>query len=202
MSSTRKLIAFDRVSADGYFSTAEGALDWAVPDEELDKGAAGKLGGSDAMLFGRRTYEMFESFWPTVLSDPATAPDPHAAGRRTPEMRALAVWINDTRKIVFSTTRKEVSWTNSRLLPGIDRAGIEALKAEPGRNIMIFGSGSVVSRLSALDLIDEYQFIVCPVLIGSGRSLVSGVSSRRTLELLEAKPYKSGNLLLRYAPKR
>ena len=202
MSSTRKLIAFDRVSADGYFSTPGGALDWAVPDDELDKGAASKLGGSDAMLFGRRTYDMFESFWPTVLKDPDTAPDPHAAGRRTPEMRALAAWINDTRKIVFSTTRKEVSWTNSRLLRDIDRTEIEALKSEPGRSIMIFGSGSVVSRLSALDLIDEYHFVVCPVLLGSGRSLVSGVSSRRTLELLEAKPYKSGNLLLRYAPKR
>ena len=201
MSSTRKLVAFDRITADGYFSTPEGALDWAVPDEELDKGAAGKLDGSDAMLFGRRTYDMFESFWPTVLNDPATAPDPHVAGRRTPEMRALAAWINDTRKIVFSTTRKEVTWKNSRLLHDIDRPQIEALKAEPGKSIMIFGSGSVVSRLSALDLIDEYQFIVCPVLLGSGRSLVSGISSRRTLELLEARPYKSGNVMLRYAPK-
>ena len=202
MASTRKIVAFDRISADGYFSAADGALDWAVPDADLDKGAAGKLGDSDAMLFGRRTYDMFESFWPHVLKDPATAPDPHNPGRHTPEMRALAVWINSAKKIVFSTTRTEVSWTNSELRPDIVPREIEALKAQPGKTIMLFGSGSVVSRLSELGLIDEYQFVVCPVLLGGGRQLVSGMAGRLSLELLEARPFTSGNVMLRFAPKR
>ena len=202
MASTRKIVVFDRISADGYFSAAEGALDWAVPDADLDKGAAGKLGDSDTMLFGRRTYDMFESFWPHVLKDPATAPDPHNPGRHTPEMRSLAEWINAAKKIVFSKTRGEVSWTNSELRRDIVPREIEALKAQPGKTIMLFGSGSVVSRLSELGLIDEYQLVVCPVLLGGGRSLVSGMAGRVSLELLEARPFPSGNVMLRFAPKR
>ena len=202
MASTRKIVVFDRISADGYFSAADGALDWAVPDADLDRGAAGKLGDSDTMLFGRRTYDMFESFWPHVLKDPATAPDPHNPGRHTPEMRSLAEWINAAKKIVFSTTRGEVSWTNSELRRDIVPREIEALKAQPGKTIMLFGSGSVVSRLSELGLIDEYQLVVCPVLLGGGRSLVSGMAGRVSLELLEARPFPSGNVMLRFAPTR
>jgi dihydrofolate reductase len=202
MASTRKIVVFDRFSADGYFSAADGALDWAVPDADLDRGAAGKLGDSDTMLFGRRTYDMFESFWPHVLKDPATAPDPHNPGRHTPEMRSLAEWINAAKKIVFSKTRGEVSWTNSELRRDIVPREIEALKAQPGKTIMLFGSGSVVSRLSELGLIDEYQLVVCPVLLGGGRSLVSGMAGRVSLELLEARPFPSGNVMLRFAPKR
>ena len=202
MASTRKIVVFDRISADGCFSAADGALDWAVPDADLDKGAAGKLGDSDTMLFGRRTYDMFESFWPHVLKDPVTAQDPHNPGRHTPEMRALAVWINAAKKIVFSTTRREVSWTNSELRRDIVTREIEALKAQPGKTIMLFGSGSVVSRLSELGLIDEYQFVVCPVLLGGGRQLVSGMAGRVSLELLEARPFTSGNVMLRFAPNR
>jgi len=202
MASTRKIVVFDRISADGYFSAANGALDWAVPDADLDKGAAGKLGDSDAMLFGRRTFDMFESFWPNVLKDPATAPDPHSPGRHTPEMRALAVWINAAKKIVFSTTRKEATWTNSELRRDIVPREIEALKSQPGKTIMLFGSGTVASRLSELGLIDEYQFVVCPVLLGGGRPLVTGMSRRLSLELLEARPFTSGNVMLRFTPKR
>jgi dihydrofolate reductase len=202
MASTRKIVVFDRISADGYFSATDGALDWAVPDADLDKGASGKLEDSDTMLFGRRTYDMFESFWPHVLKDPATAPDPHNPGRHTPEMRSLAEWINAAKKIVFSTTRGEVSWTNSELRRDIVPREIEALKAQPGKTIMLFGSGSVVSRLSELGLIDEYQLVVCPVLLGGGRSLVSGMAGRVSLELLEARPFPSGNVMLRFAPKR
>jgi dihydrofolate reductase len=202
MTSPRTLVAFDRISADGYFSTPEGALDWAVPDVELDRSAAGNLAGSDTMLFGRRTYDMFESFWPRALDDSPTAPEPHRPGRHTPEMRALAEWINTATKIVFSKTRTNVPWTNSHLRRDIVPVEIEALKAQPGATIMIFGSGSVTSRLSELGLIDEYQLVVCPVLLGGGRQLVSGLARRLSLELLEARPFASGNVMLRFAPKR
>jgi dihydrofolate reductase len=145
---------------------------------------------------------MFEKFWPHVLQDPATAPDPHNPGRHTPEMRALAVWINSAKKIVFSTTRTEVPWTNSERRSDIVPREIEALKAQPGKTIMVFGSGTVVSRLSELGLIDEYQLVVCPMLLGGGRPLVSGMAARVSLELLEARPFASGNVMLRFAPKR
>jgi dihydrofolate reductase len=193
----RRIVAFDRVSAEGYFAAPDGGLDWVVPEPELDRGAADSLGGADTILFGRRTYEMFESFWPHALDE-----DPHAPGRHSPEIRAMAVWINEAEKLVFSATRTEVTWRNSRLLPAFDPREIEALKQQPGKDIMLFGSGTVVSQLTEHGLIDEYQLIVAPILLGSGRPLVSSVPARLRLELLEARAYPSGNVKLRYAPAR
>ncbi len=199
----RRIVAFDRLSADGYFSTPDGGLSWAVPDVDLDRLAADATPGPEnTILFGRRTYDMFESFWPHVVDDSPTAPDPHAPHRRTPELRAMAVWINEATKIVFSRTRRDVTWRGSRLVHDVDPDAVRAMKQEPGHDMMIFGSGSIVSALTAHGLVDEYQFVVGPVILGDGRSLVNGLSSPTRLELLEARPYSSGNVMLRYAPAR
>jgi dihydrofolate reductase len=195
----RRIVMFNRVSADGYFAASDGNLDWVVPEEQLDKAGADSLSDSDTILFGRRTYEMFESFWPHALDDTATAADPHSAGRRSPEIRAMAIWINNATKLVVSKSRKEVSWKNSRLLRDVDPREIDDIKRQPGKTIMIFGSGSIVSQLTQHDLIDEYHFIVGPILLGGGQSLLTGVSKRSSLNLLEAKQYPSGNVALRYA---
>ena len=202
MERMRRIVAFNRVTADGYFAGPNGNLDWVVPEEELDKAATKSLPGSDTILFGRRTYELFEGFWPHALDDSPTAPDPHGAGRRSPGIRAMAIWINETTKVVFSRTLKGVTWRNSRLLHELDPREIEAMKRQPGKDMMVFGSGSIVSQLAQHDLIDEYQFVVSPVLLGGGRSLLSGVSKSLRLDLLEAKKYQSGNVKLRYARPR
>jgi dihydrofolate reductase len=194
----RRIVMFNRVSAEGYFAAADGGLGWVVPEPELDRAAADNLGGAGTILFGRRTYEMFESFWPHAADDSGTAADPHAPGR-SPEMRAMAEWINNATKLVFSRTRKDVTWRNSRLLPELDPGEIEALKSGPGGDIMIFGSGSIVSQLTEHGLIDEYQLVISPLLLGSGRPLVSGVPKSLKLELVEAKAFPSGNVRLRYA---
>lgn len=199
----RRIVTFNRVTADGYFAAPDGNLNWAVPEDEIDSMAASAVPGADnMMLFGRRTYEMFESFWPTVADDGPTAPDPHRAGRRTESLRAMATWINEATKVVFSRTRKDVTWKNSRLLRELEPRTVAALKAEPGRDIMIFGSGSITSQLTQHRLVDEYQFIVTPVFLGDGRSLLTGLPENVPLNLLEAKPYASGNVMLRYAPRR
>jgi len=194
----RWIVTFNRVSADGYFSAADGNLDWVVPEDELDKEATKRMSGQGTLMFGRRTYEMFASFWPHQLDKPAGAEDPHNRGRRPPEMQAMAVYINDAIKIVFSRTLKDVRWKNSRLINKFDPRAVEVIKKEPGSDIMIFGSGSIVSQLAQNDLIDEYQFVVGPVLLGDGRPLISGISKTVGLKLAEAKPYKSGNIKLRY----
>jgi dihydrofolate reductase len=199
---SRKIVAFDRVSADGYFSAPDGNLNWAVPDQELDKAAVDQSPDGNTILFGRRTYDMFEKFWPSALDDSPTSPDPHAAGRRTPEMRAMAVWINNAQKLVFSKTRKDVTWKNSRLFHDLDFGELETLKRQPGQNMMIFGSGSIVSQLTERGLIDEYEYVISPILLGKGRSLIDGVTKNVPLELLEVKQTKAGNVLLRYAPRR
>ena len=193
----RRILMFNRVSADGCFAAADGSLDWVVPDQDLDQEAMGSSPGTDTVLFGRRTYEMFEAFWPGALDESPTGPNPH--GEPSQAMRAMALFLNEATKLVFSRTRAEVTWQNSHLLREINPADIAALKREPGKDMIIFGSGSVVSELSRHGLIDEYQFVVAPVLLGSGRHPVSGLSNAVRLELVEARPYRSGNVMLRYA---
>ncbi len=199
MDPVRRIIMFNRVTADGYFAAPDGNLNWVVPDDALDSAGVEAIPSVDTILFGRRTYEMFERFWPHALDDSSTAADPHAAGRRSPAMRAMAIWINGATKLVFSRTLKDVTWTNSRLIHELDPREIEAMKRQPGKNMIVFGSGSLVSQLTQHGLIDEYQFVVSPILLGSGRPLFSGGSKSSALDLIEVNKYQSGNVMLRYA---
>jgi dihydrofolate reductase len=101
-------------------------------------------------------------------------------------------------KLVFSRTLKGVTWRNSRLLRELDPREVETMKGQAGKDMIIFGSRSIVSQLTQHGLIDEYQFVVCPIFLGSGQPLFSGVSNRLRLELLEAKPLPYGDVMLRY----
>ena len=195
----RRIVMFNRVTADGYFARPDGNLDWVVPDDEIDKAGAEAVPRFDTVLFGRRTYELFEGFWRHAVDDSSTAPDPHHPGRRSREHRAIALWLNEMTKLVFSRTLKDVMWRNARVLHALDPREIETMKGQPGKDMIVFGSGSIVSQLTQHGLIDEYQFVVCPILLGSGRPLLSGVSKHSRLDLLEAKQYQSGDVMLRYA---
>ena len=193
----RRIVMFNRVTADGFFAGPDGNLNWVVPEPVLDQEAAGRLSGRGAMLLGRRTYDMFESFWPHAFDSAGTAANPHDE-RHSPEMRAMAEWINAADKIVISKKRKEVTWRNSRLIRDLNGDTIEALKNESGPDIMIFGSGSVVSQLTDLSLIDEYQFVVGPIFLGSGQRPLENLSKSCRLDLADAKKYPNGNVMLRY----
>lgn len=191
---------FNRVSADGSFASADGRLDWVVPEPELDRAAAGSTGGFDTILFGRRTYDLFASFWPQVLSDAPDAPNPHAPGR-SPEMLAVAVMLDESRKLVFSRGRPQLAWSNTHLLGAFDAGAVAAMKQQAGKDIIVFGSGAIVLLLTQHGLIDEYQLVVSPLLLGGGRRLFGGLTAMVPLQLLEAKSYPSGNVMLRYAPR-
>jgi dihydrofolate reductase len=101
-------------------------------------------------------------------------------------------------KLVFSRTTNEAVWTNSRVLRELDPREIETVKGQPGKDMIVFGSGSIVSQLTQHRLIEEYQFAVCPILLGGGQPLLRRVSERLRLGLLEAKGLPSGDVLLRY----
>jgi dihydrofolate reductase len=168
----RRIIAFDHISADGYFATADGQLDWVVPDEELTQFNLRTMAEADTILFGRRTYEMFESFWPKAIEDPQGAEDPHAKGRRSDAIQKVGEWINYATKIVFSRTRTAVAWQGSRVIPEFNVAEGEALKHTPGKNMLLLGSGELTRLMARHGLIDEYQFGVVPVILGKGRKLL------------------------------
>jgi dihydrofolate reductase len=188
MRHARRIVTFDWVTADGYFAGHDGNLDWVVPDEEQAKAAAESISSFDTVLFGRRTYQNFEGFWRHVVVDASgTVPDPHRPGQRSSILVPVAIALNTMTKLVFSRTLKDVTWTNSRLLSELDPREIEAMKRRPGKDMIVFGSGSVVSQLTQHGLIDEYQFVVCPILLGSGQPLLKDVSKRLRLELLEAR---------------
>jgi dihydrofolate reductase len=195
----RRIVMFNWLTTDGYFAGPDGNLDWVVPDEEQAKAAAKDFPSFDTVLFGRRTYELFEGFWRRAVDNSPTVPDPHRPGQRSQEHRAIAVALNEMTKVVFSRTLKDVTWKNSRLLRELDPREIETMKGQPGKDMIVFGSGSIVSQLTQHGLIDEYQFAVCPILLGSGRPLLSDVSKSVRLDLLEAKAYPSGDVMLRYA---
>jgi dihydrofolate reductase len=194
---SRRIIAFDSVSVDGYFAAESGALDWTVPEPALDADTASRLTDRGTILFGRRTYDMFASYWPSVTD---TSAAPHNGRPVTAAHRAMAVWINAAEKIVWSRTRTDATWTGSRVIRAFDPREVAAWKDAPGRDMMVFGSGSIVALLARHGLMDEYQLIVCPVLLGGGRTLVEG-APRARLELIDSTTFPSGNVKLRYRPK-
>jgi dihydrofolate reductase len=206
MARMRRIVMFNRVTADGYFAGPDGNLDWVVPDVELDRSAAAAIQHSDTdtatILFGRRTYQQFEAFWPHALDGSSTAANPHDADGPSREMRAMAVMLNESTKLVFSRTLKEVTWKNSHLLHELDPREVQAMKRQSGSDMLVFGSSSIVSQLTQHGLIDEYQIVVNPVLLGSGQPLLSGMSTSVRLDLLKAREFPSGNVLLRYARSR
>jgi dihydrofolate reductase len=194
----RRIHMFNRVSADGYFAAADGNLDWAIQDEALDKAATSGMDDTGAMIFGRRTYEGFKHFWPQALDDSPTSPAPHGPPRRSPELKAMAVWIKHATKYVFSRTLTDRSWQGTELLGDFDPKKVEAIKASAGKDIMIFGSGSIVSLLTEHGLIDDYTFVISPVLLGGGKLAIRDVSHRLALKLADVKEFPTGNVRLHY----
>ena len=183
----RKLIVFNHVSLDGYFTDAQGDMSFArnvIPDAEWDAFVAGNAGSGGTLVFGRVTYELMVSFWPT----------PFAAE----QMPDVAERMNNLPKVVFSRTLKEATWTNTKLVKS-DMAGeIRKMKKEAGEDIVIFGSGTIVSQLTQEGLIDEYQIVVDPVALGDGRTMFDGMKEKLTLKLKTTRTFSNGNVLLCY----
>lgn len=184
----RKIITSEMISADGFFAGLDGNIDWHIVDDEFNQYALDLMKSVDTILFGRITYQMFESYWPNELQNPETSKDD----------RHIAQWIDDQKKVVLSKTLYEDKWKNSTFISDNIQIEILKLKEQSGKDIVIYGSGSVVSELTKLNLIDEYNFIVAPVAIGNGRSLFENIGSKVNLKLTDTKKFKNGNMLLQY----
>jgi dihydrofolate reductase len=180
-----KLLVFNQVSLDGYFVDAHGDMSWAhKQDPEWTTFASENASGGGQLLFGRVTYEMMQSFWPTPQALKAA---PIVAER-----------MNSLPKVVFSKTLTQATWHNTRLIKGDIAAEVRKLKEEPGPGLAIMGSGSIVSQLTEARLIDEYQIVINPIVLGKGRTLFEGVKNQLALELTRTRTFKNGNVVLWY----
>ena len=174
-----------------YNLTLDGCVDHreGIADDETHAFYTRLIDEAGAMLWGRVTYEMMESYWPLVARGDQPAP---------PAMRAWAVTLEALPKYVVSSTRTDFPWTNSHHIDGDLRAGVQRLK-EATPNGVLLGSGKLATELDRLELIDEYKFLVHPRLAGHGPTLYqSGLPATRQLALVSARPLRNGAVAMHY----
>lgn len=185
----RRLIVSEMVSLDGFFAGPDGGIDWHIVDAEFNDYALGLLNTIDTMLFGRVTYQLMVSYWPTPM---ALNDDPIIADK-----------MNTIPKVVFSKTLDRVEWgkwNNARLVKGNLAEEVAKLKQQPGKNMVVYGSGQLVAALAESGLIDEYRIFICPVALGGGTPLFKGVTKYVNLKLTGTKTFKTGVIVLSYEP--
>jgi len=182
----RKLHMFNLVTLDGYFAGPDGNIDWHNYDAEHNDFGIEQLQTIDTLIFGRVTFQMMASYWP---SPAALANDAIAAGL-----------MNNVPKIVASRTLESADWNNTRLIKQDVVAEIARLKQQPGKDMFIFGSGKLSATLTSAGLIDEYRLIVNPIVLGSGQPLFQAVKERLPLKLVNSRKFQNGNVLLYYQP--
>jgi dihydrofolate reductase len=182
----RKLLVFNQVSLDGFIADARGDMSWARKDDpEWREYVANNARGDSDMLFGRVTYEHMASFWPTPLA--------------MQTMPIVAKRMNEASKVVFSRTLGSATWQNTRLVKADLAESVRELKRQPGPTLLLMGSGSIVSQLAQHGLVDEYQLVVNPIVLGTGKSMFEGVTRAFGLQLKDTRRFTNGNVVLSYS---
>ena len=186
----QKLIVFNQITLDGYFTGQNGDLSWAKEnqdDAEFQAFTRDNAKGGGVLLFGRVTYEMMAGFWPT----------PQAAAM----MPEVAKQMNNLPKVVFSRTMEKAEWNNTTLVKGDIAGEVRRMKQAPGPGMVIMGSGTIVAQLATEGVIDEFQLVVYPVVLGRGRTMFEGVSRKLGMRLLSSRTFKNGVEVLCYEPR-
>jgi dihydrofolate reductase len=186
-SGMQRVMVFNIVSVDGYIADTKGDMSWArQQDAEWNEFTQGNARGESMMLFGRKTYDLMASFWPTPM-----------AAAMMPE---VAEKMNSAKKVVFSKSMETAGWKNTTLVKGNPVEAVLKMKAEAGDGIVIFGSGTIVAQLADAGLIDEYQIAVTPVALGGGKTMFEGLEKRLKLKLTKHRVFGNGSVLLHYEP--
>ena len=186
----RRLTVFNQQSLDGYFSSTGGDVSWTHPkgeDPEFAEFSANNARSGGVLVFGRTTYEMMASFW--------TMP---VAAKQFP---VLAEQMTKLPKIVFSRTITKPTWNNTTVMKGDVVAELRKLKSEPGADMAILGSGSIVAPLVQAGLIDQLGIMVIPVVLGAGRTMFAGVEIRLDFTLASTRSFRNGRVFSSYEPK-
>jgi len=174
------------VTLDGFFEGPKSwELDWhdSVWGDELERYSIEQSKSTGMLLFGRVTYEGMASYWPSQKGE-------------------IADFMNTIPKIVFSKTMRKAEWNNTTLVKGNAVEEVAKLKRQPGKNMFVFGSANLSSTLLEHDLFDEIDLALAPVILGRGNPLFKASPDRLKMKLLEARPLKSGGVILRYEPER
>lgn len=184
----RKLTLFMHASLDGFAAGPHGEMDWIAINEEMFDYVERRTSQADTALYGRVTYQMMESYWPTAADQPGATKHDIQHSR----------WYKQAKKVVLSRSMKGANLPNTRIVSD-DAAGvIKGLKEELGSEILIFGSPTASHALMAAGLIDSYWLFVNPVLLGRGIPVFEGIKDQAELKLGESKVFPSGVVALQY----
>ncbi|MCU0480817.1 MAG: dihydrofolate reductase family protein [Anaerolineae bacterium] len=188
----RNIILLMHISLDGFVAPLDGSLDWAVMDDGLTNDVDALVATADTAIYGRYTYEGMRDYWTTVPSNPDA----------TPHERNYAEWVENAHKVVFSTTLESADWNNSRLIKTNIVEEMTKLKAQTGKDMMIFGSPRLTHSFMALDLIDEYRLMINPILLGAGTPLYKAGYPKTHLKRTFTKTYDCGVVGVHYVVNR
>lgn len=180
-----KLGMFNMITLDGYFAGLNGDISWHNFGEDEQKMSDELSNSGNTLLFGRITYELMVGYW---TSESAKKDDP-----------ITTKGMNESRKIVFSRSLKSANWQNTTLLNGNLVSEVQLLKKQEAKDMMILGSGQIVSQLAQANLIDDYVFLINPLVLSRGTSLFNGLTNKLKLKLKATRSMKSGNVLLTYS---
>ncbi|WP_298712358.1 dihydrofolate reductase family protein [Chitinophaga sp.] len=178
----RKLFVSNLASLDGYIAGPNREIDWHNVDGEYESYGVKMMNSSGAILFGRITYDLMAGYWPGATDN-------------NPEVTRQ---MNELPKYVFSNSLQSVSWNNAHLVKEPMESFVRKLKEEDGNDIVLLGSGTIVSQLTALRLIDEYRIFTVPVLLGGGIPAFPPGFGRTGLELVSSREFSEGNVLNTY----
>ena len=189
----RNIITTTWVTLDGYIAGPNGEMDWVAEhyDDAMAVYETEIVSQADTLLLGRVTYQSFAGSWPHVPDNPGASE----------AEKAYARTLNAMRKMVFSRTLDRVEWNNSTLHKEVVPEEIEHLKQESGRDMLIYGSASIIQALTNHGLIDEYQVLVHPLIVGGGKSLFHNIGHQVKLQLVNTKTHPSGVVVLSYQPR-
>ena len=185
---SRRLSAFMLLSLDGYYADRHGDMSFAhkCPDDaEWNEFLGSNASGDAVLLFGRTTYDMMVAWWPTPMAAQA--------------MPTVAAGMNAAPKVVFSRSMKNAAWNNTVVERDLVGA-VRRLKAEPGPDLVILGSGGIVTQLAEAGLMDEIQVVVCPVALGGGKAFLGGLGQRLDLSVTRTRVFANGSVAIWYAP--
>lgn len=183
----RRVIAFEVVTADGFYEGEHGEFDWPNVDDDFYRLSVEQTSNFDILLFGRVTYEGMASYWPTAMAAEQNPPD-------------IVDLMNRLPKVVFANSPIDTSWTNTTLVTGDAAAAVADMKQEAGGDMIAYGSFRLVTSLLEAGLLDELRVMIHPILLGRGKPMFSALVDRITLELIRSTTFASGNVLLRYRP--